>query len=85
MLEEREHTAALEAGRLKPIVDEMIAEGADAYIRVRDVRKDERVVRLYSESLEQHIDAAVALKTRFFSEGERCPTSTKKDIENLSF
>lgn len=85
MLEEREQAAAREVGRLKPIVDEMIAEGVDAYIRVRDVKKDERVVRLYSESLEQQIDAAVALKTRFFSEGERCPTSSTKDMGYFSF
>ena len=85
MLDEREQAAAREAGRLKPIVEEMIAEGVDAYIRVRDIRKDERVVRLYSESLEQQIDAAVALKTRFSSEGERCPTPATKDIEYILF
>ena len=29
MLEEREQTAAREAGRLKPIIDEMVAEAVD--------------------------------------------------------
>ena len=72
MLEEREHTAAREAGRLKPIIDEMVAEGTDAYMRVRDIRKDERIVRLYSQSLKEQINAAVPLETQFFSEGERC-------------
>ena len=72
MLEEREQTAEREAGRLKPIIDEMVAEGTDAYMRVRDIRKDERIVRLYSQSLEEQISAAVPLETRFFSEGERC-------------
>ncbi|KAI1784180.1 hypothetical protein LXA43DRAFT_245218 [Ganoderma leucocontextum] len=69
-LEERERIAARDADRLKPVVEDMVAEGAEAYIRLRDVRKDERVVRLYSESLERQIGAAVALKTRFFSDGE---------------
>lgn len=41
MLKEREQTVAHEAGRMKPIVDEMVADGADAYIRVRDIGKDE--------------------------------------------
>ena len=85
MLEEREQAAAREAGRLKPIVDEMIAEGADAYIRVRDVRKDERVVRLYSESLEEQIDAAAVLTTQRSSEGEPGSTSATKDTGCLSF
>ena len=61
-LEEREQTAAREAGRLKPIVDEMLAEGTKAYTTAREVRKDERVVQLFLESLEQQIDATVVLK-----------------------
>ena len=73
MLEEREQTAAREASRLKPIVDNIITEGSDAYIRVRDIRKDEGVVRLYSESLDQQIDTAAVLRTRFSSEGELVP------------
>ncbi|KAM5541667.1 hypothetical protein V8D89_004648 [Ganoderma adspersum] len=80
-LEEREQIAAREIGRLKPIVDELIVEGADAYIRVRDIRKDERIVRLYSESLEEQIDAAVALETRFFSEAEDRDSETLAVLE----
>ncbi len=59
--------------RLKPIdVAELVAEGMEAYSRVRErVRKDGQVVRLYLGSLEQQVSAAVALKTPwFFSESE---------------
>ncbi|PIL23065.1 hypothetical protein GSI_14372 [Ganoderma sinense ZZ0214-1] len=52
----------------------MVAEGAGSYTRMRDARKDERIVRLYAESLEQQIDATIALKTRFFSEVEVHPS-----------
>ena len=66
-LEEQKRTAAREADRLKPIVDDIMAQDAEAYARSREIRKDERVVGLYLESLAQQMDAAVALKTRFFS------------------
>ena len=66
-VKEQERTATREADRLKPIVDDIMAQDADAYARSREIRKDERVVGLYLESLEQQMDAAVALKTRFFS------------------
>ncbi|KAM5541664.1 hypothetical protein V8D89_004645 [Ganoderma adspersum] len=69
-LEGREQTAAREAGRLKPIVDEMLAEGTKAYNTVREARKDERVGRLYLELLGRQIDAAVVLKARFVSQAE---------------
>ncbi|PIL23055.1 hypothetical protein GSI_14362 [Ganoderma sinense ZZ0214-1] len=42
-LEERERTAACDADRLKVSVEDMLAEGVKAYIRVKEVRKDERI------------------------------------------
>lgn len=75
-LEEREKTAACEAGRLKAIVDRMLSEGTNAYTTAREVMKDEQVVQLYSDSLGRQIDAAVALKTQFLSEGGSCSSST---------
>ena len=72
-LEERERTAAREADRLRPIIDDMVSEGTKAYTRSRDVKKDERVVRLYLDSLEVQIGAAATLKTRFSWDGELHP------------
>ena len=44
------------------------SEDAEGYTRVRDVvREDERVARLYLESLGQHAGATVALKAGWFS------------------
>nr|VWP01302.1 DNA polymerase gamma (EC (Mitochondrial DNA polymerase catalytic subunit) [Ganoderma boninense] len=68
-LEERERAAAHDAALLRASVDDMLAEGVQVYLRVREVRKDERIVRLYAEALERQVGAAVALKSRFFSEG----------------
>ena len=72
-LKEREHTAVRDADRLKPIIDQMLAEGVEVYTHVREVQKNKLFVRLYLESLEQQIGAAVALRTRFFSESELVP------------
>ena len=69
-LEERKKTAAREVERLRPVVEDMITDGPSNYTRIRDVRKDARVVLLYKESLDEQMGAAVALRTRFFSEGE---------------
>ena len=79
-LEERYQVAEREVGRLRPVVEENVAEGADAYIRVRDVRRDERVVQLYSQSLGEQINAAVELKTWFLSECDPGSASDTKDI-----
>ena len=72
-LKERERTAVRDADRLKPIIDQMLAEGVEVYTHVREVQKNELFARLYLESLEQQIGAAVALRTQFFSEGELVP------------
>ena len=69
-LEERKKTAAREVERLRPVVEDMITDGPSNYTRIRDVRKDARVVLLYKESLDEQMGAAVVLRTRFFSEGE---------------
>ena len=79
-LEERERTIAREADRLKPIVDDMVSEGTEAYTRSRDVKKDERVVRLYLELLEEQVGTAVALKTRFSGDGEFYPILSVKQL-----
>ena len=68
-LEEREKIAAREVERLRPVVEDLITDGPSSYTRVRDVRKDARVILLYKESLDEQISAAVALRARFFSKG----------------
>ena len=72
-LKERERSAVRDADRLKPIIDQMLAKGVEVYTHVREVQKNELFVRLYLESLERQIGAAVALRTRFSSEGELVP------------
>ncbi|KAI0687588.1 hypothetical protein C8Q76DRAFT_266597 [Earliella scabrosa] len=64
-LKEIERSAALEAERLEGIVDKMIEEGAGAYTKVRDVRKDAAVVRLLLEAFKRYSEAREVLKTQF--------------------
>ncbi|KAM5543567.1 hypothetical protein V8D89_002818 [Ganoderma adspersum] len=72
-LRARARTAMRDADRLKPIIDQMLSEGVEVYTQVREAQKNELFVRLYLESLEQQIGAAVALRSRFFSEAaDRC-------------
>ena len=62
-----------------------IAEGVEVYTHVREVQKNELFVRLYLESLEQQIGATVALRTRFFSEGELVPHLCPRGYISESF
>ncbi|TBU23885.1 hypothetical protein BD311DRAFT_672945 [Dichomitus squalens] len=76
VLEERIRMAAREVERLKPIAEDMVAEGTTGYTGIREIRRDARVVRLYMESLDGQINAAVALRTKF-------PPEEKNESENV--